>query len=68
MNIPETYHDLVRARRDLWAALDRVPDEVSSRPLLGGSGRSTASKIACFTLLAWRTSGFTRTYGTNNRR
>jgi uncharacterized damage-inducible protein DinB len=37
MNIPETYDYLVRARRDLWAALERVPDEVLSRPLLGGS-------------------------------
>jgi uncharacterized damage-inducible protein DinB len=36
MNIPETYDYLVRARRDLWAALNRVPDEVLSRPLLGG--------------------------------
>lgn len=37
MNIPETYNYLVRARRDLWAALESVPDEVLSRPLLGGS-------------------------------
>jgi DinB family len=36
MNIPETYDYLVRARRDLWAALNRVPDEVFSRPLLSG--------------------------------
>lgn len=34
MNIPETYDYLVRARRDLWATLERVPDEVLSRPLL----------------------------------
>jgi uncharacterized damage-inducible protein DinB len=38
MNIPESYDYLVRARRDLWAALESVPDEVLSRPLLGGSG------------------------------
>jgi uncharacterized damage-inducible protein DinB len=36
MNIPETYDYLVRARRDLWAALNEVPDEVLSRPLLNG--------------------------------
>lgn len=37
MNIPETYDYLVRARRDLWATLESVPDEALSRPLLGGS-------------------------------
>ena len=37
MNIPETYDYLVRARRDLWARLESVPDEVLSRPLLGGA-------------------------------
>jgi uncharacterized damage-inducible protein DinB len=36
MNIPETYDYLVRARRDLWATLEGVPDEVLSRPLLNG--------------------------------
>jgi hypothetical protein len=36
MNIPEAYDYLVRARRDLWAALEQVPDEVLSRPLLDG--------------------------------
>ena len=36
MNIPEIYDYLVRARRDLWAALEGVPDEVLSRPLLNG--------------------------------
>jgi len=36
MNIPETYDYLVRARRDLWAALEDAPDEVLSRPLLAG--------------------------------
>jgi uncharacterized damage-inducible protein DinB len=36
MNIPETYDYLVRARRDLWATLEGVPDEVLSRPLMGG--------------------------------
>lgn len=34
MNIPDSY--LVRARRELWGALEAVPDEVLSRPLLGG--------------------------------
>jgi hypothetical protein len=34
MNIPETYDYLVRARRDLWATLESVPDEILSRPLL----------------------------------
>jgi uncharacterized damage-inducible protein DinB len=37
MNIPETYDYLVRARRDLWATLESLPDEVLSRPLLDGS-------------------------------
>src|SRR5258707_11967189 len=37
MNIPETYDYLVRARRDLWARLESVRDEVLSRPLLSGS-------------------------------
>jgi uncharacterized damage-inducible protein DinB len=37
MNIPETYDYLVRARRDLWATLEGVPDEVLSRPLLNGA-------------------------------
>ena len=36
MNIPETYDYLMRARRDLWATLETVPDEVLSRPLLQG--------------------------------
>ena len=36
MNIPETYDYLLRARRDLWATLESVPDEVLSRPLLDG--------------------------------
>ncbi len=38
MNIPETYDYLVRARRDLWAALGDVPDEVLSHSLLGDEG------------------------------
>ena len=36
MNIHEMYDYLVRARRDLWATLEGVPDEVLSRPLIGG--------------------------------
>ncbi|HXJ06691.1 MAG TPA: DinB family protein [Candidatus Acidoferrum sp.] len=37
MNIPESYDYLVRARRDLRATLEGVPDEVLSRPLLDGA-------------------------------
>jgi uncharacterized damage-inducible protein DinB len=36
MNVSEAYDYLVRARRDLWATLHKVPDEVLSRPLLDG--------------------------------
>ena len=36
MNIPEAYAYLTRARRDLWATLERIPDEALSRPLIGG--------------------------------
>jgi len=36
MTLPEIYDYLVRARRDLWTTLEAVPDEVLSRPLLGG--------------------------------
>ncbi len=36
MDIPETYDYLVRARRNLWAGLQAVPDEGLSRPLLNG--------------------------------
>jgi uncharacterized damage-inducible protein DinB len=36
MNISEGYDYLVRARRDLWATLEGVPDEVLSRQLLNG--------------------------------
>ena len=54
MNIPETYDYLARARRDLWATLEGVPDEVLSRGF-------TVSKTSCFTYPPWRTAGFTRT-------
>src|ERR1700687_388774 len=37
MNIAETYDYLVRSRRDLWATLEVVPDEVLSRTLLDGA-------------------------------
>lgn len=37
MNVPEIYDYLMRARRDLWATLASVPDEVLARPLLNGS-------------------------------
>ena len=36
MNIPQTYNYLMRARRDLWATLEAVPDEVLAKPLLNG--------------------------------
>jgi uncharacterized damage-inducible protein DinB len=36
MNLPEIYDYLVRARRDLWATLQGVPDEVLSRDVIGG--------------------------------
>jgi uncharacterized damage-inducible protein DinB len=36
MTIPETYDYLMRARRDLWAALRDAPDAVLSQPLLSG--------------------------------
>lgn len=36
MNIPEMYDYLVQARRELWAGLEAIPDEMLSRPLLGG--------------------------------
>jgi len=36
MNIPDAYDYLVRARRDLWATLEKAPDDVLSRQLLGG--------------------------------
>jgi uncharacterized damage-inducible protein DinB len=35
MNIPEIYDYLIRTRRNWWAALGAVPDEVLSRPLAG---------------------------------
>ena len=36
MNIHQTYDYLMRARRDLWAALEAVPNEVLIKPLLKG--------------------------------
>ena len=36
MNIPECYDYLSRSRRDLWACLEGVPDEVLSKPVLPG--------------------------------
>ena len=36
MNIPETYNYLIRARRDLWATLESVPDAVLSLPIPNG--------------------------------
>lgn len=37
MNHSEIYDYLVRTRRDLWATLESLPDEILSRPLLDGS-------------------------------
>jgi uncharacterized damage-inducible protein DinB len=36
MTVPEYYDYLVRARRDLWAFLQTVPDDVLSKPVLPG--------------------------------
>lgn len=36
MNIPECYDYLRHSRRDLWACLEGVPDEVLARPVLPG--------------------------------
>lgn len=36
MNIPDFYAYLVRARRDLWAFLETLPDEALSRPVIPG--------------------------------
>lgn len=35
MTVPETYDYLMRARRDLWAVLEGLSDELLSRPLAG---------------------------------
>ncbi|WP_206044677.1 DinB family protein [Gemmatimonas groenlandica] len=37
MNPADVYAYVVRARRDLWAALEQAPDKVLSRPLLDGA-------------------------------
>jgi uncharacterized damage-inducible protein DinB len=34
MNIAETYNYLIRARRDLWATLEKLPDEMLSLPMV----------------------------------
>ncbi|WP_019586453.1 DinB family protein [Deinococcus apachensis] len=49
MNIPETYDYLARARRDLWATLEAVPDHVLSKPLLSGD------RFRCIKDLVWHT-------------
>lgn len=36
LNIPAFYGYLMRARRDLWAALEAIPDEALSKPALPG--------------------------------
>src|SRR5258708_24282816 len=52
MNIAESYDYLVRARRDLWAMLERVPDEVLSRPLLNGA-KLHCIKDLLFHIASW---------------
>jgi hypothetical protein len=47
MNIPETYDYLKRARQDLWATLEGVPDAVLSRSLIG-SDRFNCIKALVF--------------------
>jgi uncharacterized damage-inducible protein DinB len=45
MTIPELYAYLVRARRDLWATLETVPDDVLSRHLLQGEDMHTIKDL-----------------------
>jgi hypothetical protein len=45
MNIPETYDYLVRARRDLWATLEGVPDERQCRRALIGLLKRFANRV-----------------------
>lgn len=46
MNIPEMYDYLVRARRDLWTALEGVPDDVLNAPLLNGDSFHSIKDLA----------------------
>ena len=47
MTIPEMYDYLVRTRRDLWAALEAVPDEILSRQLLDGQYFRCIKDLVC---------------------
>lgn len=49
MNIDELYGYLVRARRDLWATLETVPDEVLSRPMLDGDRMHSIKDVIAHT-------------------
>ncbi|MBB6017193.1 DinB family protein [Deinococcus radiopugnans] len=49
MKIPELYDYLVRARRDLWATLESVPDEVLSRPMLDGDRMQSIKDLIAHT-------------------
>ena len=46
MNIPEMYDYLVRTRRDLWTALEGVPDEVLNAALLKGESFHSIKDLA----------------------
>ena len=47
MTIPEMYDYLVRTRRDLWRALEAVPDEILSRQLLDGQYFRCIKDLVC---------------------
>ena len=47
MNIPDMHNYLIRTRRNLWAALEAVPDELLSRMLLEGE------QFHCIKDLVW---------------
>ncbi|CAM3425420.1 DinB family protein [Deinococcus saxicola] len=49
MKIPELYDYLVRARRDLWATLETVPDEVLSRRMLEGDRMHSIKDVIAHT-------------------
>ena len=49
MNLSALYDYLVRARRDLWATLETVPDEVLSRPMLDGDRMHSVKDLIAHT-------------------
>src|ERR1700744_1109229 len=51
MNIPETYNYLIRARRDLWATLETVPDTILSLPI------PNSGELRCIKDLVFHTAG-----------